>query len=35
MADRIDTQANGWLAAVLRSIADGVIATDAEARSPS
>ena len=32
MANPIDTQANGWLAAVLRSIADGVIATDAEAR---
>src|SRR3954467_15324754 len=32
MADPIATQANGWLATVLRSIADGVIATDADAR---
>ncbi|WP_435011153.1 ATP-binding protein [Tundrisphaera lichenicola] len=32
MADPFDTQANGWLAAVLKSIADGVIATDADAR---
>src|SRR3954452_4725535 len=32
MAGPIDTQANGWLATVLRSIADGVIATDADAR---